>query len=78
MHKNTYGHINNINSLINLNDETIVSCSSDKTIKIWDLINDECIKTLQGHSQLIRNVIKLNDGSIASCSMDETIKIWRI
>ena len=58
--KTLYGHINNINSLINLNDETIVSCSSDKTFKIWDSINDECIKTLQGHSKLIRNVINFD------------------
>lgn len=36
-----------------LNDSQIVSCSYDKTIKIWELATDDCIKTLLGHSDYV-------------------------
>ena len=70
------GHKFGVNSLIQLNDGTIASCSEDNTIKIWDLKTNQDIKTLIGHSSTIFSLIKLFDGTIASSSQDKTIKIW--
>ena len=45
------GHSDSINSIfITSNDKYIISGSSDKTIKIWDIQNGECLNTLYGHS----------------------------
>jgi len=45
------GHKSYIFSLILSEDKTsLISCSYDKTIKIWNLSNYTCIKTLEGHA----------------------------
>ena len=64
--------------LIKLNSNEIISGSFDKTIKIWNLKEEKCIKTLEGHTDGINNLIKLNSNEIASCSNDKTIKIWNL
>ena len=60
-----------INSICQLDDGTIVSCSWDKSIIIGDYtINN-------AHNDAINKVIALPNNRIASCSGDETIKIWK-
>ena len=65
---------------LNLNEiaTRLFSCSSDKTIKIWDLKSFECLKTMNGHSNVICNVEKLSNNQILSCSFDKSIKLWDI
>ena len=36
----------------------IVSASSDKTVKIWEVTTGECIATLKGHSGEVRTASK--------------------
>lgn len=67
-----------INSIIQLSDNRIASCSDDKTIKIWNLKTGECIATLEGHTDDVHSLIKLSENRIASGSRDKTIKIWNI
>ncbi len=31
----------------------IISCSSDKTIKVWDIASGDCLNTLEGHASEI-------------------------
>ena len=59
-----------------LPDGKIVSASRDRTLKIWDINNYRCIRTLEGHENYIYTVIVLPDGNIVSGSHDNTIKIW--
>jgi WD40 repeat protein len=40
----------------------IVSGSSDRTIKIWDIKTAECLKTLEGHSYSVNSVTISPDG----------------
>ncbi|ETO15535.1 WD-40 repeat-containing protein, partial [Reticulomyxa filosa] len=58
----------------------IVSCSSDKTIRLWDVIS--CIETkiLQGHNNNATRIMFSKDGKIiiSASSRDETIKIWDV
>ena len=71
------GHNSSFNSLVEMSDGRIASCSDDETIIIWDFNNNECVLTLQGHESSINSLIELDDGLIASCSDDRTIKLWK-
>jgi WD40 repeat protein len=58
--------------------DKLISCSEDKTIKIWNLKNySEGEVTLEGHTDRIRNMITYGDYLI-SCSGDKSIKIWNL
>ena len=70
------GHTDCVLCLINLRDGRLVSCGSDKTIKIWriDIRKEEI--TLEGHNDIVNCLIELGNGKIVSCSLDRTIKFW--
>jgi len=58
----------------------LASCSSDLTIKLWDLNNDYlCFKTLFGHNHNVSYVNFNPEGDhVITCSRDKTIKLWEI
>ena len=47
-------------------------------IKIWNMDNGECIRTLTGHSKGVTSIELISSNRLASASMDNTIKIWNI
>ena len=46
--------------LVKINENTIASASWDETIKIWDIITGNCLKTLEGHSGWVNFLVKIN------------------
>jgi len=74
------GHIGLARCLTFSPDGTmLVSGSSDKTIKLWDMQTGGVIKTFQGHTGGVYSVsISPNCTTIASGSGDETIRLWDI
>lgn len=56
----------------------ILSGSADKTIKLWDILKYECLKSFIGHTDIVMKIIFSNEERIISCSLDKTIKIWDI
>jgi WD40 repeat protein len=59
------------------NDESIISCSWDYSIKIWEVKTGNLLKTLLGHKNTVSEVLYTPDSiKIISSAHDNTIKIW--
>lgn len=51
--------------------------SRDKTIKLWDALSGQCLRTLVGHDNWIRALVFHPSGKyLLSASDDKTIKVW--
>jgi WD40 repeat protein len=56
-----------------------VSASFDKTLRIWDMANGRCLRTLKGHSDSVYGVALTVDGQLAvSASWDHTLRVWSL
>ncbi|KRX81006.1 F-box/WD repeat-containing protein 7 [Trichinella sp. T6] len=64
-------------SCVQFDENRIVSGSSDKSIKLWDIRtnNPLAVMTLLGHSGTVR-CLQLNGSRLASGSNDHTLKVW--
>ena len=52
------GHADSVNSIMFLPfSNTLVTCSADKTISLWDARTGLCAQTLYGHVHSINHVI---------------------
>jgi WD40 repeat protein len=70
------GHELVIRDLEMIDENTIASCSEDKTIKVWDLNNKKLLYTLEGHGEGVKCIKLLKDGRLASGAYDNLIKLW--
>ena len=68
-----------VNYLCEFNSETLASCSSDKTIKIWKITQEKLtlITTLTSHNSDVSKVILLSNFRFASSSLDHSVIIWK-
>ncbi len=56
----------------------LVTGSSDKTIKVWDLrMFGECLNTLEGHTNFVSSVSFVGN-PLVSGSDDCTVRMWNI
>ena len=78
------GHFGGVNNLeMTLASNHLVSCSEDKTIRIWNLSSNQCIRVLKGHANSVR-CIRFNTytGELLSVSADQqnygdhNVKVW--
>eukprot|EP00118_Oscarella_pearsei_P004897 m.21743 g.21743 ORF g.21743 m.21743 type:complete len:730 (+) comp28214_c0_seq1:139-2328(+) len=71
------GHSQGI-SCVQFDEQKIVSGSSDKTIKVWDIHTNKpwSALTLAGHSATVRCLQLHGDSRLVSGSADQTIKVW--
>ncbi len=61
------------------NNQTLISGSTDSTIKLWNLHTEELLYTLTGHSTAVLSVAITPDGqTLASSSRDGIIKLWNL
>ncbi len=74
------GASNDVNSVAFSPDgKTILSGSSDNSLKWWNLSTQNVVKTLKGHDYPIESVVFAPDGKTAlSASKDNTIKYWNL
>jgi len=75
------GHIGTINALSFANDGTLVSCSDDGNICIWEVGEPACLlKTLKGHKGPVSSISIHPSGKLAmSTSLkDGTVRTWNL
>ncbi len=74
------GHKDGVNTVIFTQDKKyIITGSSDKTIKVWDVKTGKNVKTLTGHADYITSLSITKDGKyLASSSWDGTVNIWSL
>lgn len=70
------GHLGYIWSLLQFNDNTILSGGRDTTIKVWDLSGEEKY-TLKEHKNSILCIEKMSDDTFISGSRDQQIIVWK-
>ncbi|KAJ2849131.1 hypothetical protein J3B02_003835, partial [Coemansia erecta] len=70
------GHAVAINA-IDLHEDTLVSASGDRTIRVWDLVARSCTMTLAGHARGVA-CVDFDGTHIVSGSSDRSIRIWGI
>lgn len=59
--------------------DTIVSGSSDHSIRLWDANSKSCVRKFDGHAYAVWSVKWLPESqTIISASYDSTIKIWNV
>ena len=73
-------HEMSVNSLaFSLDGQYIVSGSSDKTVKLWDVKNQVLLHTFDGHESGVNSVAFSPDAQyIVSGSSDNTVKLWDV
>ncbi|KAI8612164.1 WD40-repeat-containing domain protein, partial [Chytriomyces sp. MP71] len=64
-------------SVLNLKFDSsrILSCSKDKTIKVWSSVDGSLLRTLKGHRAAV-NAVQFRGRLAVSASGDRTIKVW--
>ena len=67
-----------ITSILKINENTIVSGSADKEIRVWNWKLNELKNTLKGHNDSVTKIIKLDEEFICSSSDDKTLKLWNL
>jgi WD40 repeat protein len=71
------GHFDDVTDLCTLSDGiTLVSCSKDKTIRLWDTRVGECAEVLRGHKAEVRWIVRLSGDLLVSCDADSRIILW--
>lgn len=58
-------------------NQKLISCGLDSTIKVWNYHNGQCISTYRGHEDAVVSVDFL-DKTIVSGSADSTVKVWHV
>lgn len=62
------GHEAAVWAVLPLNDDTILTASADKTIKLWK--NGKLAHTYQGHTDAVRGLALVTNDTFVSCSND--------
>ncbi len=74
-----YGHTDTVTSLaFHPDGKTFASGSMDKTVRIWDVETQNCLKILEGYDSWISSVVYSPDGNLIASSSwkDSRIILW--
>ena len=73
-------HNDEVRNLIKPNDNRIITCSNDTTLKVFEIFEDLRYRgfTIKKHSSSVTYIDLINPNKIVSCSTDRTIKFISI
>ena len=80
VNKKLKGHLGEINNICFLKDDAnlLVSCSEDRTVRIWDIRNGKQLNQIT-HDNGVKKVVHSNDNKLfASFDRSGNVKIWDI
>ncbi|OAD00525.1 hypothetical protein MUCCIDRAFT_147429, partial [Mucor lusitanicus CBS 277.49] len=69
------GHTDSVLSLRLVNKDQIISCSKDRTLRLWNKHTGEFLRQFNGHRAAV-NAVQWHDTRVVSASGDRTVKIW--
>ncbi len=69
-------HKDGVGTLLDLDDNILVTGGKDAHIKLWNKKSNSCFKSIPAHNYMIYDIIQLNENMFISASRDKTIKIW--
>jgi WD40 repeat protein len=70
------GHNSTINTIIELSNEKLVTCSDENDLILWDRTDPESIYFIKGHNNTIRCLCYIEGNKFASIDKDNILKIW--
>jgi WD40 repeat protein len=60
----------------NQDDTKLLTCSNDKTLRIWNVATGRCEARLVHHTDAVTACAWMKDGRIISGSLDKHIHVW--
>jgi WD40 repeat protein len=66
------------NSAAHEGSDTIISASSDNTLKVWDMSMLASYRTLEGHKGAVKGVARVDTSKVLSCGDDKAVLLWDI
>lgn len=70
-----HGHSDYVKSVLIPDVSTVISGSTDTTVRVWDVSSGSCRWTLEGHTGAVLCLATHND-LLVSGGTDETVMIW--
>eukprot|EP00007_Cunea_sp_BSH-02190019_P005553 CAMPEP_0174232408 /NCGR_PEP_ID=MMETSP0417-20130205/2700_1 /TAXON_ID=242541 /ORGANISM="Mayorella sp, Strain BSH-02190019" /LENGTH=2427 /DNA_ID=CAMNT_0015310457 /DNA_START=88 /DNA_END=7371 /DNA_ORIENTATION=+ len=75
VHGFVQGHKRVVHSMVVCGD-TVWSCSSDKSIRVWDQRTAECLNVLEGHTGRVFTLLAEGDQYVWSAGWDTSLIVW--
>lgn len=72
------GHDNWVRGvLFHPSGKLLLSVGDDKTLRVWDLVERRCLKSLQAHEHFVTCIAMAAGRPFAvTGSVDQTVKVW--
>ncbi len=74
------GHTGNVNNVVfSADGRFLVSSSSDKAIRLWDLYRGTCVRQFLGHEAPVKGIAFVaRDTRLVSVAWDKTVRVWDV
>merc|ERR1711974_577488 len=73
------GHSNFVRGVSFARKHELITCSDDRTVRIWDLFQGKEVRKLQGHTAAVYDLaVHAKTRVVCSASQDTTLRMWNI